>query len=160
VTAEQLASQPQPGDALETLREGLRTFLLASSERPELVRLMNTLGISDSDRLDCVFDRYIEPSVKSLRQAIETTHPSALDRISNRELFFLGAHGAAAPFTSRGLSDRFNETDGALDPTGWSRVAAAPQSLSGEKETVRHPLRRHRDFRMRIRIRSLLHVQD
>ncbi|MFD0687612.1 TetR/AcrR family transcriptional regulator [Actinomadura fibrosa] len=114
--ARHLTRWPEPRTDLDALRNGLRAFLLASFERPELVRLMNTLGITGSQRLDYVFDRYIEPTVEPLRRAALISRPSEVSPISGRELFFLTAHGAAAPFTLKGLSDRFNAADGPLDP--------------------------------------------
>lgn len=103
-------------DPTDVLRDGIRAFLLASSRHPELVRLMNTLGITDSERLGYVFDRFVEPLVTPLRQALVESEPTAHGQMTTRELFFLIAHGAAAPFTLRGLSDRFDATDGPLDP--------------------------------------------
>jgi len=111
-----LTRWPQPDGELSALRAALRAFLLASAERPELVRLMNTLGIAASERLDYVFDRYVAPTVEPLRQAVLRSRPTATSQISTRELFFLVAHGAAAPFTLRGLSEHFDVTDGLLDP--------------------------------------------
>jgi AcrR family transcriptional regulator len=113
--AEHFAPASTPEIEHGVLHRGLRAFLLASAERPELMRLMSTLGISGSERLDYVFDRYVEPLIEPLRQAVTTARPTSRSRITARELFFLVAHGAAAPFTLRALSDRFDPTDGTLD---------------------------------------------
>lgn len=117
---EHAARWPAARDGLDALRIGLRAFLLASSDRPELVRLMNTLGIVDSDRLDYVFDRFVSPIVAPLRDAVLASRPIAHQQITTRELFFLVAHGAAAPFTLRALSDHFDSTDGPLDPEAYA----------------------------------------
>ncbi len=101
---------------LDALRNGIRAFLLASAERPQIVRLMNTLGIAPSERLDYVFEHHIAPLVEPLRQAALTAEPTALSRVSTRELFFLVAHGAAATFSLQALSEHFDATDGRLDP--------------------------------------------
>jgi AcrR family transcriptional regulator len=114
-TATHLARWPEPTDALDTLRNGIRAFLLASADHPEIVRLMNTLGITSSKRLDYVFEQFVEPMIAPLRRAALTARPSAMSEISTRELFFLVAHGAAAPFTLRGLSAHFDTSDGVLD---------------------------------------------
>lgn len=98
--------------ALDDIRNGIRAFLLASAERPQIVRLMNTLGIAPSDRLDYVFAHHIGPMIEPLRAASEVT----VTEVSARELFFLIAHGAAAAFTLQGLSAHFDNTDGPLDP--------------------------------------------
>ena len=113
-----------PETGLDTFRNGIRAFLLASAERPEIVRLMNTLGITPSKRLDYVFERYITPMVEPLRQAVLASRPTALSGISTRELFFLVAHGAAAPFTLEGLSDHFNPADGPLDAERYAQHMA------------------------------------
>jgi hypothetical protein len=47
-----------------------------------------------------------------------------LSQISTRELFFIVAHGAAAPFTLRALSDQFNQLDGRLDPEVYAENMA------------------------------------
>jgi AcrR family transcriptional regulator len=120
-----LARWPGPRTELDALRGALRAFLLASSEHPELVRLMNTLGITGSERLDYVFDRYITPTIEPLRRAVLIARPSDVASISGRELFFLIAHGAAAPFTLKGLSDRFDATDGPLDPEVYAEHMAS-----------------------------------
>ncbi len=111
-----LARWPAPATVRDQDRNGIKAFLLASAERPELVRLMNTLGISASDRLDYVFERYVEPTIAPLRQAVLSRGAGALAPLSTREIFFLIAHGAAAPFTLAGLSSRFDEADGPIDP--------------------------------------------
>jgi AcrR family transcriptional regulator len=113
--AEHAARWPA-SNGLEALRNGIRAFLVTSAERPQIVRLMNTLGITSSERLDYVFERYIGPLVEPLREAASTAAPTAVSRISTRELFFLVAHGAVAPFSLHALSDHFDATDGRLDP--------------------------------------------
>jgi AcrR family transcriptional regulator len=115
-----LADGPAPSDARGALRAGIRAFLLASAEHPELVRLMNTEGIVASERLDYIFATYITPMVRPLPAAAAASTPTAGGRLSTRELFFLLAHGAAAPLTLQALSDRFDDTDGALDPQRYA----------------------------------------
>ena len=109
---------------LDALRNGIRAFLLASAERPQIVRLMNTLGIAASERLDYVFEHHISPLVEPLRQAALTSEPTAFARISTRELFFLVAHGAAAAFSLQALSYHFDDTDGRLDPEHYAEHMA------------------------------------
>lgn len=113
-----------PADGFEALRNGIRAFLLASAERPQIVRLMNTLGITTSERLDYVFEHHIEPIIGPLRHAALASEPTALARISTRELFFLVAHGAAAAFSLQALSDHFDASDGHLDPERYAEHMA------------------------------------
>jgi AcrR family transcriptional regulator len=100
----------------DELRNGLRGFLLASAERPQIMRLMNTLGITATERLDYVFEHHIGPMIEPLRVAALAAEPTTGSPISTRELFFLVAHGAAAAFTLQGLSEHFDAIDGRLDP--------------------------------------------
>lgn len=110
------AAEWPASDGVAVLRNGIRAFLLASAERPQIVRLMNTLGIAPSGLLDYVFETHVLPIIEPLRTAALASEPTALARISTRDLFFLVAHGAAAAFSLRGLSDRFDDIDGRLDP--------------------------------------------
>lgn len=95
------SSQRERGEAT------IRAFLLASADRPELVRLMNSEGIAASPRLDAIFDRYIRPALGPLTDSMSS--------LSTRARFFLLVHGAAAPFTMRGLSGHFDGMDGPLN---------------------------------------------
>lgn len=117
--AEHAARWPE-AHGLDALHNGIRAFLLASAERPQIMRLMNTLGITPSARLDYVFEHHIGPIIEPLRSAAIAAEPPALGHISTRELFFLVAHGAAAAFTLQGLSAHFDSTDGRLDPERYA----------------------------------------
>ena len=59
-----LSFDPTVSDPLEQLEEGIRQFLLYSSEHPELAMLMNTEGAQDTPRLDYVNEHYIEPTAE------------------------------------------------------------------------------------------------
>jgi AcrR family transcriptional regulator len=100
----------------EELRNGIRGFLVAAAERPHILRLMNSLGITASERLDHVVEHHVGPMVEPLRVAVLAAGPASGSPISTRELFFLVAHGAAAAFTLQGLSEHFDATEGPLDP--------------------------------------------
>jgi AcrR family transcriptional regulator len=115
---------PEPESEIDVVRNSIRAFLLASSDRPEIVRLMNIEGISDSPRLEYIFEQFIAPLIEPLRQAVLRGRPNALSRITTRDLFFIVAHGAVAPFTLRALSDRFDQLDGRLDPEAYAESMA------------------------------------
>lgn len=100
---------PAPQDKRAALRDWIRSFLLASVEHPELVRLMNTEGISDSDRLDYIYTTYIGKNLELIAWGAKHSRPSAVRRMTTREFFFLITHGAASPFTLEALSGRFGE---------------------------------------------------
>lgn len=112
------ASAPSTG--VDALRNGIRAFLLASAERPQIVRLMNTLGIAPSERLDHVFEHHVRPLVEPLRLAALADEPSSRQPISTRALFFLVAHGAAAAYSLQALSQHFDDLDGPLDPHAYA----------------------------------------
>ena len=108
---------------VDGLRLAIRAFLLASADRPQIMRLMNTLGITGSERLDHVYDRFVVQMVEPLRRAAEAGVARGTD-ISTRELFFLVAHGGPAAFTLRGLSDHFDGVDGRLEPVAYAEHMA------------------------------------
>ena len=87
-----------------------------NAERPELLGLMNIEGRSDSARLDYIYDNYIAPALEPLGRLLDfLTSQGRIRPISLRALFFLVAHGAAAPFTLAPLA-RHVETTDPLDP--------------------------------------------
>ena len=105
------------GDDLVQLRTSIRTFLVASARRPELVRLMNYEGLHSSGRLDHIFNTFVLPGLAPAMQALRCLEAAGKARaVPARALLFLVAHGAAAPFTLGPLSDRFDALDGPLDP--------------------------------------------
>ncbi|WP_052360457.1 hypothetical protein [Kutzneria albida] len=81
----------ESADPLDQLREAVRGFLLFSARHPDLLRLMNTEAGLDSGRLDYLFETYVR-------------------EIPASTLFFLLAHGAAAPFSNEPLARRFGDT--------------------------------------------------
>lgn len=115
--ADHLAHMAPGGD--DEVRDRIRSFILASAERPQIMRLMNTLGITSSARLDHVVERHISPLAAPLLQAVADRR-GRQPEVSSRALFFLVAHGAPAPFTLRALSDHFDTVDGPLDVDAYA----------------------------------------
>lgn len=107
-----------PDDTLEQLRWRLRAFLLAAARRPHIGRLLNHEGLASSARLDHIFDRHVEPSLRVtiglIDQLVEAgvVHP-----VSTRMLFFVIIHGGATAFTLSGLSHKFDPACGPSDST-------------------------------------------
>jgi hypothetical protein len=94
----------------------MRTFLLYSAERPELLGLMNIEGRQDTERLDYVYNTYIGPALGPVQRLLEYLSGCGRTRpVSLRTFHFLLAHGAAAPFTLVPLARHFDDTD-PLDP--------------------------------------------
>jgi AcrR family transcriptional regulator len=110
------AFDPTLTDPLEQLRITMRTFLLYSAERPELLGLMNIEGRQDTERLAYMHNTYIGPSLAPVNRLLEHLSDSGRTRpVTLRTLHFLLAHGAAAPFTLGPLARHFDDTD-PLDP--------------------------------------------
>jgi AcrR family transcriptional regulator len=124
VTQLATAFDPTLADPLDQLNHAIRRFLRYSAERPELVGLMNIEGRVDSERLDYIYDNYVAPALAPLGRLLEHLQKTGRIRpISLRALFFLIAHGAAAPFTLASLARHFDDTD-PLDPKQVAAQAA------------------------------------
>ena len=86
---------------------------------------MNIEARVDSERLDYIYDNYIAPALAPLGRLLDHLHEHGRIRpISLRALFFLIAHGAAAPFTLAPLARHFDNTD-PLDPSRGRRASRA-----------------------------------
>jgi AcrR family transcriptional regulator len=106
------AFDPTLADPLDQLNHAIRRFVHYSAERPELLGLMNIEARVDSERLDYIYDNYVAPALAPLGRLLEHLQKSGRIRpISLRALFFLIAHGAAAPFTLAPLARHFDNTD-------------------------------------------------
>jgi AcrR family transcriptional regulator len=113
---EEERARSDTGDDLTNLRSIMLAFIRASSRHPHLMRLMDLEGQVTSSRLDYVFGRFIEPSMRQTMSLIRRLQMAGQVRpVTSRALFFLLAHGAIAPFTLAGLSTHFDHRDGALD---------------------------------------------
>jgi TetR/AcrR family transcriptional regulator len=112
VTELATAFDPTLADPLDQLNHAIRRFVHYSAERPELLGLMNIEGRVDSERLDYIYDNYVAPALAPLGVLLEHLRKNGRIRpISLRALFFLVAHGAAAPFTLVPLARHFDDTD-------------------------------------------------
>ena len=115
---------PTLADPLDQLNHAIRRFVHYSAEHPELLGLMNIEARVDSERLDYIYDNYVAPALAPLRQLLDHLRKEGRVRpISIRALFFLIAHGAAAPFTLAPLARHFDDTD-PLDPDQVAEQAA------------------------------------
>jgi AcrR family transcriptional regulator len=124
VTELATAFDPTLADPLDQLNHAIRRFVRYNAERPELLGLMNIEGRVDSERLDHIYDNYIAPALAPLGRLLDYLHKEGRVRpITLRALFFLVAHGAAAPFTLAPLARHFDDAD-PLDPTQVATQAA------------------------------------
>src|SRR5205807_10387881 len=97
---------------LDQLHPAVRRFVHGSAEHPELLGLMNIEARVDGERLDYIYDSYIAPALAPLGRLLDHLQGNGRIRpVSLRALFFLIAHGAAAPFTLAPLARRFDDTD-------------------------------------------------
>jgi AcrR family transcriptional regulator len=112
VTELATAFDPTLADPLDQLNHAIRRFVRYNAERPELLGMMNIEGRVDSERLDYIYDNYVAPALAPLGRLLEHLRKEGRIRpISLRALFFLIAHGAAAPFTLAPLARHFDNTD-------------------------------------------------
>jgi TetR/AcrR family transcriptional regulator len=129
VTQLATAFDPTLADPLDQLNYAIRRFVRYSAERPELLGLMNIEARVDSERLDYIYDNYIAPALGPLGRLLDHLRENGRIRpISLRALFFLIAHGAAAPFTLAPLARHFDNTD-PLDPNQVAEHAALTADL-------------------------------
>ena len=106
------AFDPTLTDPLDQLNHAIRRFVHYSAEHPERLGLMNIEARVDSERLDYIYDNYVAPALAPLGRLIDYLQEEGRIRpISLRALFFLIAHGAAAPFTLAPLARHFDDTD-------------------------------------------------
>jgi len=123
VTQLATAFDPTLADPLDQLNHAIRRFVRYSAERPELLGLMNIEARVDSERLDYIYDNYVAPALAPLGRLLDHLRKNGRIRpISLRALFFLIAHGAAAPFTLAPLARHFENTD-PLDPNQLAEQA-------------------------------------
>src|SRR5229473_2355240 len=124
VTQLATAFDPTLADPLDQLKHAIERFVRYSAERPELLGLMNIEARIDSERLDYIYDNYVAPALAPLGRLLDHLSKNGRIRaISLRTLFFLIAHGAAAPFTLAALARHFDDTD-PLDPNQVAEHAA------------------------------------
>jgi AcrR family transcriptional regulator len=124
VTELATAFDPTLVDPLDQLNHAIRRFVHYSAERPELLGLMNIEGRVESERLNYIYDNYIAPALAPLGRLLDyLTGNGRIRPISLRALFFLIAHGVAAPFTLTPLARHFENTD-PLDPKQVAEHAA------------------------------------
>jgi len=123
VTELATAFDPTLSDPLDQLNHAIRRFVHYNAERPELLGLMNIEGRIESERLDYIYERYIAPALAPLGLLLEHLRKEGRIRpITLQALFFLVAHGAAAPFTLAPLARHFDAAP--LDPGQVAEHAA------------------------------------
>lgn len=113
----EIAGLEIPDDPLEELRLRFRAFVLASSRRPHIGRLMNSEGLVESRRLGMIFHRFVEPAMRVTSQLMDRLAAEGrIVRVSERVVFFMLVQGGSMPFTMAGISERFDRINGPVEP--------------------------------------------
>jgi AcrR family transcriptional regulator len=103
-------------DDLSSIKGMINSLIRVMAKHPEMLNLIYHEGISGSERLDEIFQRYIKPMIAYSDELLKRLQSQRdVISISSRELFFLVIYGAGAPFSLSGLSDKFNQIDSLLD---------------------------------------------
>lgn len=106
-----------PDDPIDELRVRFRAFLIASSRRPHIGRLMNNEGLVDSLRLDRIFRRFVEPAMRVTTQLMDRLAAEGrIIRVSERLVFFMLVQGGSMPFTMSAMAARFDHVNGPVVP--------------------------------------------
>lgn len=117
---EVIGEHPLPNDPLEELRLRFRAFLLASSRRPYLNRLINNEGVGHSATLDHIFDTYISPAMRPTRRLIkQLAKDGVIEPQTDRAILYLLANGAGSAFSLPGLASKFNRLDGPVETESY-----------------------------------------
>ena len=107
-----IAFDPTITDPLEQLERVIKRFLRYAAEHPELGRIVNTEGSEDTNRLDYLYEHYIEPPRTSVARLLDHLISERRVRpVTMRTLFLLIAHGAAAPFELAPLARKLADSE-------------------------------------------------
>lgn len=116
------ASHAREIDRLEQL---IAIFIESAGEHPELQRVIDHEGAHESPRVDTIFQHVVAPLIDAFRPMVDSLVMAREIRpISDREVFFLIANGAAAVHALAPLSARFDERAGAFDAAEYARSVA------------------------------------
>lgn len=116
------SSDDESADPVERLRTMITRFIEFSATRPYLASLATMEGAARTDRLDYLFDNYINP-VRSRFLSIfdPLVRSGRIKPVSTDILYFLITYGGTAPFGQVGLAARMEIE---LDPADPDQVRA------------------------------------
>lgn len=104
-------------DGMALLYGMLHRFISVSIDHPLHLALMTREATRRSERLDYIFDTYVGPALVPLQVVLDQLRSTGQIRpVPLRTVFMLVAHGAIAPYSLVGLSERFDDYDGTFDP--------------------------------------------
>jgi AcrR family transcriptional regulator len=115
-------------DPMERLRGLIRSFIEYSAIRPYLATLATLEGAAPTDRLDYLYDTYINPVRQRFLAILEQLQRSGRTRpVPPEILFFLITSGGTAAFGQAGMAARM-QID--LDPQDPAQVRAYAEHVA------------------------------
>jgi TetR/AcrR family transcriptional regulator len=116
------AAQATEGDELDRLRAILVRYVEVTVELPALIRIINAEAARPGERLDFIYDTYIQPAHEIADVVLRDLAADGRVRpVSPAALHFLIGHGAGGIVSLPGLSGRFPGEHGTL--TEQARMA-------------------------------------
>jgi AcrR family transcriptional regulator len=126
--AHMVDADDESADTMARLRALICRFIEYSATRPYLASLATQEGAASTDRLDYLYDNYIDP-VRSRFQSIfeQLRQTGGIKPIPMDILFFLVTSGGTAPFGQAGLAARMTFE---LDPKNPAQVRAYAEQIA------------------------------
>lgn len=110
---------------LDRLEQLIAIFIESAGDHPELQQVIDHEAAHESPRVDALFQHVVAPLIDAFRPMVDSLVTAREIRpLSDREVFFLIANGAAAVHALAPLSARFDERDGPLDAGEYARSVA------------------------------------
>ena len=110
---------------IDRFEQLLAIFIASAADHPELQRIINHEATVESPRVDVIFAQAVIPMISGFRPMLDSLiEAKEIRPVSDREIFFILANGAASVHAFAPLSIRFSERDGAFDIEAYSRSAA------------------------------------
>jgi TetR/AcrR family transcriptional regulator len=115
-------------DPMERLRALVCSFIEYSATRPYLASLATLEGAAPSDRLDYLYDNYINPlRLRFLSIFEQLERAGRIKPIASEVLFFLITSGGTAPFGQAGMAARMEME---MDPQNPAQVRAYAERVA------------------------------
>jgi AcrR family transcriptional regulator len=111
--AEAFRAAPTADDVLAALRQAMVIFLTVTARFPANGHIVVREGALDSERLDYLFTRHVEPNLEPWRLLLVRAQREGKVRpdLDVRALFFLLTDGGAGPYTSQAMARRIGGPD-------------------------------------------------
>jgi len=125
-----IAGDDEDQPPLERLRQFIRTFVAFSAQHPDLLRLINIEAGEESERLDYLREKFINPVRTKLFEPLytELVASGRIRAVPLQTLYFMITSGGAAMFSSEALA-RALFTDTAFTPAQIEQHANSTADL-------------------------------